>query len=351
MESASIAQSDVKISATSAVKLLILSNNLNRASFRQRIEIYLEILRGNGIDCEVSALPAGWFTRGKICKLVEGFDGVFLHKKTLNFIDAGRLRKFASKIIYDFDDAVMFDNKHPEVTHHKRQNAFNRTARLADLVIAGNPYLAEHAKFLNPNVEILPTGLNTNFTISETRFQNDGNIRLVWIGSKATLRYLEEIFPALEKVCSHFDNVILRVISDKFPHSADMRIEKRPWSLNTEIADLAGCDIGLAPLPDNRFTRGKCGFKILQYACASLPVVASPVGINKDYIRDGITGFLAEDHEQWIEKITALINNPQLRRTMGQQGRQFARQFDVSIIGKRLCEVIRSCILDDKEKT
>jgi glycosyltransferase involved in cell wall biosynthesis len=100
----------------------------------------------------------------------------------------------------------------------------------------------------------------------------------------------------------------------------------------------------LAPLPDDRFTQGKCGFKILQYASAALPVVASPVGINRDYVREGVTGFLAVNTDQWVDKITTLIKSPHLRQTMGRQGRQFAQQFDVSVIGKRLCEIIRRCL-------
>ncbi len=326
------------------MKLLILSHNPDRASFRQRIEIYLDILRDNGINCEIAVLPAGWLARRKLFKSAGNFDTVFLHKRTLNPIDAYYLGRNAKKIIYDFDDAVMFDDKSPEETHYKRQNYFHRNVRLADLVIAGNPCLAQHAQRFNPNVIVLPTGLNTAAFDLPFKRENDGRVRLVWIGSKTTLRYLVGISPALEEIGKRFNNVTLRIISDAFFDLQNMNVEKRPWSLKTELQDLAGSDIGLAPLPDNRFTMGKCGFKILQYASATLPVIASPVGTNKDCVQEGITGFFAADSSHWVEKITTLVKDPQLRKKMGVQGRLFAQQFDISVIGKRLCEIISSCV-------
>ena len=217
------------------------------------------------------------------------FDGVFLQKKGLNPFDAFWLRKYSKKIIYDFDDAIMYSPKTPErysLSHFRR---FRRTAKLADMVIAGNSYLAEHARKFNSNVEILPTGLDVKAYKSGTKSKNDDKIRLVWIGSQSTLKYLAEIKPTLEEIGSRFDNVILRIICDNFIDLRKMPVEKCPWSEQTQVIDLATSDIGLAPLPDNRFTRGKCGFKVLQYAAAGLPVVASPVGVNTEYISDGIT--------------------------------------------------------------
>ncbi|UCF14587.1 MAG: glycosyltransferase [Phycisphaerales bacterium] len=108
--------------------------------------------------------------------------------------------------------------------------------------------------------------------------------------------------------------------------------------------DLASSNIGLAPLPDNPFTRGKCSFKVLEYSAAGLPVVASPVGTNAEHVRDGVTGFLAKSGDEWVERITQLIESPQLRVDMGKQGREFAGQFDVSVIVKRLAELITDCL-------
>jgi glycosyltransferase involved in cell wall biosynthesis len=328
------------------VKLLILSNNPDRASFRQRIAVYIDALRANGVDCDVAKLPPGLLSRRKLFMQAENFVGVFLHKKTLNPFDAWYLKKYDKKIIYDLDDAVMYDDKHPEKPHHKRQAAFRRTVLLADLVIAGNVYLAEHARKFNPNVEVLPTGLDTAAYKLSAKPHDDGNIRLVWIGSRPTLPHLIQIAPALEEIGSRFGNVVLRIISDRFFDLQKVRIEKYPWSLETETADLAGCDIGLAPLADNPFTRGKCGFKILQYFAAGLPTVASPVGVNAELVRDGFNGYLAVSPADWVQKVSALVKDKSLRIRMGQSALKSVQPFDLNIIGPRLVELVKIVLAD-----
>jgi len=322
------------------MNLLIITNNPQRASFRQRIGVYLDILRTNGIDCEVAKLPSGPLARRKLFKKAADFDGVFLHKKGLNIFDAFWLRKYSRKVIYNFDDAIMYSDKTPDRDSPSHFRPFRRSAKLADMVIAGNSYLAEHAQRFNLNVKILPTGLKVSDYKIDCPPKNDDKIRLVWIGSKSTLCYLTEIKPALEEIGSRFNNVVLRLISDEFLNLKNMQVEKYPWSLETQVIDLVTSDIGLAPLPDNRFTRGKCAFKILQYAAAGLPVVASSVGVNSEYIRDGVTGFLATSLSQWSDLIAKLIADSNLRQIMGRGNQDMVQSYDVSMLGKRLVNVI-----------
>lgn len=328
------------------MKLLVLTNNPKRASFKQRIGIYLDTLRTNGLDCEIAKLPSVFLARKRLFKKAGNFDGVFLHKKGLNFFDAFWLRKYAKKIIYNFDDAVMYSAKTPERDSRLRLARFRRSVKLADMVIAGSSYLAEHAKKFNSDVKILPIGLKVSDYAVNCSDKDDSIVRLVWIGSRSTLQYLEEIKPALEEIGSRFNNVILRIICDGFFDLQNMQIERCIWSEQTRGIDLATSNIGLAPLPDNRFSRGKCSFKVLEYAAAGLPVVASPVGTNADYVRDGITGFLATNTQQWLDRISRLIEDPQLREKMGQQGRTHAAKFDVSVIGRQLTESITECLRD-----
>jgi glycosyltransferase involved in cell wall biosynthesis len=322
------------------MKLLILTNNPNRASFKQRVEVYLSKLQEGGVFAEVIKLPTSELERLKVFKRASQFDGVLLQKKRLNLFDAVCLRRYGRKIIYDFDDAVMYSDKSPERNRSSHFRLFRRTAKLADMVIAGNLYLAEHARRFNPNVEILPTGLNTSNYKLCPKLKNDGRIRLVWIGSSSTLKYLAEIKPALEEIGARFDNVVLRIIADDFFDLQNMEVEEFRWSLEKQAADLATSDVGLAPLPNNRFTKGKCGFKILQYAAAGLAVVASAVGINAEYVCDGVTGFHAINASQWIDKISELIENAELRRTMGREGQANVKNFDIDVIGKRLLDLI-----------
>ena len=326
------------------MNLLILTNNPNRASFRQRIEVYLDTLRTNGINCEVAKLPAGHLARRKLFMRAAKFDGVFLHKKGLNPFDAFWLRRYSKKIIYNFDDAIMYSPKVPERNSSAHFRPFRRTAKLADMVIAGNSYLAEHARKFNSNVKVLPIGLKvSDYQVDRPPKSND-KIRLVWIGSSSTLKYLAEIKPALEEIGCCFDNLILRIICDSFFDLQNMSVEKYLWSNEKRAIDLATNDIGLAPLPDNRFTRGKCSFKVLEYACAGLPVVASPVGTNAEYVKDGTTGFLAKDAQQWLDKIAQLIENRQLRKKMGDENLALVKNFDISVIGKQLIGLITKCL-------
>ena len=327
------------------MNLLVISHNPDRASFRQRIEVYLDILRDNGIHCEPALLPPGCLARRKLFMSARNFDAVFLHKKKLSPVDAFWLRRYCRKLIYNFDDAVMFDEDNPARNSWSRLLSFRRTVKMADMIVVGSSYLAQYARKFNGRVEILPLGLKVGDYDVAPPPKTDDKVRLVWIGSQSTLKYLEAIKPVIEAVGAKFKNVVLRIIADKFFDMPNMTVEKLLWSEQTRNLGLVTSDIGLAPLPDDRFTQGKCSFKVLEYSAAALPVVASPVGTNKDNIRQGVTGFLAENSDKWLEKITILVKDPQLRKTMGEQGRLFAQQFDVSVIGKRLCEIISSCVL------
>ncbi len=326
------------------MKLLTVTNNPERASFKQRIEIYLDTLRAGGIECEVVKMPTRSRARRRLYKSAAGFDGVFLHKKGLNLLDALWLRKYARRIIFNFDDAVMYSDRNPDRYSRSHYVPFRRSVRLADLVICGSSYLADHARPLNSNVEVLPLGLKVGDYIVDADSSTDDTLRLVWVGSESTLSYLEEIKPAIEQIGKRFDNIALRVICEDFPKLINVPVEKRSWSKKTLGTDLTSSNIGLAPLPDNPFTRGKCSFKVLEYSAAGLPVVASPVGTNAEHVRDGVTGFLAKSHEEWTARITQLIENRKLREGMGKQGRKFAREFDVSVIGDRLTNLIRDCL-------
>ncbi|TET75771.1 MAG: glycosyltransferase [Candidatus Heimdallarchaeota archaeon] len=330
------------------MELLVLTNKPERASCRQRIGFYLDILRDSGINCKIVTFPSGILARLKLLKHGREFDAIFLQKKRLRFCDAIWMKRYCRKIIYDLDDAVMYNDKNPDRPSRKRLKSFERTIKLADMVIVGNVYLAEHARKFNPNVEILPTGLDVSAYNLRAAPKNDGKIRLVWIGSKSTLKYLAEIKPALERIGERFSNAILRIICDDFFGLQNMKVEKHQWQKDTEVVNLINSDIGLAPLPDDRFTRGKCGFKILQYAAAKLPVVASPVGVNAEYVCDGVTGFHAINTSQWVDKISKLIENAELRKRMGREGPAKVKNFDIYVLGKRLLDLIVRALQNDE---
>ena len=335
------------------MKLLVLTNNPSRPSFRQRIEIHLETLRRYGIDCEVVKFPSGELARIRLFKRATAFDGVFLHKKCLNIFDAICLRRYCRRIIYDFDDAIMYSPEKPESDRSSHFRLFRRTAQLSDMIIAGNDYLAKHARRFNKNVKVLPTGLDTTAYNLKIKPKDDGKVRLVWIGSNSTLKYLAEIKPALEQIGKRFNNVILRMICDEFFDLKNIQVEKCRWSLEDQYFDLLTSDIGLAPLPDNRFARGKCGFKILQYEAAGLPVVTSPVGVNSEYVVNNVTGYFASNISQWFDSISKLIKNDALRKQMSFVAKKQVLEFDSDIVGRRLTTLITEFmegVLDSTER-
>jgi len=333
------------------MNVLVLSNNPNRASFRQRIGIYLDILSENGLECEVVKLPSTKLARLNLFKQTAGIDAVFLHKKCLNFFDAACLRRYSKKIIYDFDDAIMYSPETPDSDRTSHFRIFRRTAKLADMIIVGNCYLAEHAKRFNDNVKVLPTGLDTKTYDLSIKPKDNSKIRLVWIGSKSTLRYLKQIRPALEEIGAGFSNVVLRIICDEFFDLENMEVEKCVWSLESQAKDLATSHIGLAPLPSNRFTRGKCGFKVLQYAAAGLPVIASPVGVNSEYVVNGITGYHAFGHQQWVDRICECVENEGLRKELGDTAKKLVERFDSDIIGEKLSGLITGFLYEPLDST
>ncbi len=329
------------------MRLLVISNNPLRPSFRQRVEMFGDLLRADGIETEVHKLPEGYIQRRNLFGRAAEFDAVLLHKKCLNLFDAYCLRKKARKIIYDFDDAVMYKASRPESEHTSHMRLFSRTVRLADCVIAGNEYLAAQARRFSSNVHIIPTGLAVDDYKTNAVKPNDGKVRLVWIGSTATLRYLEQLRPVLEEVGRRFDHVVLRIICDSFFTLENMPVEECRWSLETQAADLATSNIGLAPLPDNRFTRGKCAYKILQYMAAGLPTIASPVEANRQYIEDSGAGLLAENADQWLENIDMLVSDARLRNKMAEAGAEFVKQFDRSVLGAKLSSIIKAYVGTD----
>jgi len=324
--------------------LLVLTNNPDTASFRYRIGVYLDLLRRQGIDSEVARLPGSLLERRALFASAQHADAVLLQRKVLTAWDGFWLRRYARRVIYDFDDAVMYADRKGGRGSRIRFHRFGRSVALSDLVIAGNGYLAEHAQQYNTNVRVLPTGLDLGPYRESAPRKDDGTVRLVWIGSHSTLRYLQEIGPVLDTLASRFPHVVLRIICDAFFDLEVMKVEKRLWSEPTAAADLASSDIGLAPLPDNPFTRGKCGFKILQYQAAGLPVVASPVGVNAQYVRDGGTGFLARDAAQWLDRLSTVVENRELRRALGCAGQRAVESFDVAVIGASFCRLIEESL-------
>lgn len=330
------------------MKLLILTHNPFRAGFRLRIGDHLDYLDREGIQCEVCKLPHKKLERWKLFKKAVHYDAVLVHKKCLNVLDMVIFSNFCSKVIFDYDDAIMFSSSRPESDQTSHYRLFRRMARKMEVMIAGNEYLAGFGRRYCRQVYVLPTGLDTKAYKIQNPDKNAAEIRLVWIGSESTLKYLEELRPIFEKIGKKYPRVVLRIIADQFFELDHMTVQKRPWSLDTEVADLTDCHIGLSPIPDNRFTRGKCGFKILQYFAAGLPVIASPVGVNEKFVRESGAGLLASEMRKWEEIIEKMVQDMTVYRQWGENGRKYVQAYDRTSISENLCQIIKSTVSQNK---
>lgn len=246
-------------------------------------------------------------------------------------------RRFGKPIIFDFDDAIFLKNKHVE-----------KYVRLANVVTAGNKTLAGWTKEINPQAVVIPTVLDVNGYSPKTSYDSaNKSIVIGWIGSPSTAPYLELLKTVFLKI-SEAHPVELHIIGGRMREIPGVKIKMIEWSEESEEQEISQFDIGIAPLPDNEWTRGKCGFKLLQYMAAGIPAVASPVGVNQEIIEHGINGFLANTEDEWTNYLSLLIESVDLRKNMGQQARHTVEQrFSLDCISKQVTALIGS--LSNKE--
>lgn len=331
--------------------LFIASHRKDRApGQRFRFEQYFEHLEQNGFHCELSHLVSEqddavlyrkghYFDKARFlrrCRSIRKadldrlhrFDIVFIFREALMTRSAAfeeAFRKRGARIVFDFDDSIWL----PNVSDANRRWAWlkdpGKTARiiaLSDSVFAGNRYLADYARGHNPNVVVVPTTIDTDQYRPVER-TSTGPVTIGWSGSITTIQHFQFALPFLRVLRERFgDRIAFRVIGDAAYREPSLGIEGMPWRKDTELRDLAGIDIGIMPLPDDPWAKGKCGLKGLQYMALGIPTIMSPVGVNTEIIQDGVNGYLARDNEEWVRKITALVEDTELRRGIGAQARR-----------------------------
>lgn len=278
------------------------------------------------LDVKTTVLTTRRSNIGNQLKIIEQArrHDVVLLFKTLGFtpLELAVLRRVNPRIIFDFDDAVMFrEQKYSRPLDGKNFTKFLRIVGQCSAVVAGNDFLACFARACGRHTVVLPTSID--LAKYRLKKQSEGlGLTIGWIGLSDGLPYLRHIQPALKRLTQLFPRLRLRVISDKPLHLDDVFVENEPWQLETEQANLASFDIGIMPLWDSLWTRGKCGYKILQYMGVGTAVVASDVGVNNEIIVSGENGYLARTEDDWVEAIRSLVQNAEQRRTFGLRGRQ-----------------------------
>lgn len=241
------------------------------------------------------------------------YDIVFIHREAYPFagwIFEYLFRIFGKKIIYDFDDAIFL----------KKPLKIKKTISSSDYIIAGNEFLRRYAIRYNKNVFTFPTCINTEIYVPNKKEPDRERVILGWIGTASTVIYLVILKEVYKILADRFKNLEFRIIGGNFINS-DLPIVYRDWSLASEVKELQEFDIGVMPLFDDDWARGKCAFKIIQYMAVGIPSVASRVGMNVEIIEDGRDGFLAGSADEWVEKLSILIQDRQLREKMGSLAR------------------------------
>jgi glycosyltransferase involved in cell wall biosynthesis len=315
---------------------------------RYRIEQWAPLLAREGIeityapfaDAELGALlkkpgrlvaKAAGVTRSLAARVASAwraseFDAAYVFREGALLGPAVAERILASTgvpYVYDFDDAVWVRYVSPANSYLSYLRFPGKTATLcrrAQHVIAGNAYLRDYALRYNPQVTVIPTTIDTE-TYSPPPAQAPHRPVIGWTGSYSTEQYLALVRPALERLRARYDFKMVVVGGGGFTVPG-VEVEHRPWRSASEVADLSDFDVGIMPLPDAEWERGKCGLKALQYMALGVPVVVSPVGCNTQIVEHGRNGFLAASDTQWEELLGRLLEDAALRRRLGDAGRR-----------------------------
>ncbi|MFW5724898.1 MAG: glycosyltransferase family 4 protein [Bacteroidota bacterium] len=319
---------------------------------RFRFEQYLTFLENNNIECEISPLVykqegKTLYSKGKylaklgifknailrrykdLKKIKQGqYDAVFIYRDALmirSIYFEKKIHKLGVPMIYDFDDSIWLN----DVSDANRSFAWLKNPAkvgpiisMCSLVIAGNEYLRDYALNFNPNVQIIPTTIDTQiYQAGRNKNGNEDVVTIGWSGSITTIKHFKTAVPVLEVIRQKFGSKVqIKVIGDGTYEHKNLEIKGKWWDAATEIEDLSEFDIGIMPLPDDAWSKGKCGLKGLQYMALEIPTIMSPVGVNTEIIHDGENGFLASTHQEWVEKLSQLIESAHLRKKLGENG-------------------------------
>ena len=305
------------------MKILFLVQGLDVAASRYRVLQYLPYLKEHGVQATVLPFQKGFFKKLKLFKSVNEYDILFIQRKRFPVLWLKYIRKNARRIVYDFDDSVMYRNsKAANPESNTRVKMFKNMVNASDYVIAGNEYLQKNTTPFTHNVTIIPSPIDMSLYPLKKYSEKNDNITLGWIGATGSIHYLEKMKPVFEALGKKYEDLRLKIICNVFFDCDNITVEKKLWSEQEEVADIQNLDIGLMPLMDDPWSHGKCGLKILQCLATGVPVVCSPAGVNKEIVKNGVHGFWANTREEWIEKLEILINDPVRRERMGMEGRK-----------------------------
>ena len=267
---------------------------------------------------------------------------------------AAARRAATPSIVFDFDDAISLrsvSDANQLIAALKQPGKVASIIRHSDHVIAGNEYLADYARRFNPTVTMIPTCVDTDrFVPAVEAVQPDTAVparELVvgWIGSPTTALYIRGLASVLRRVRERHP-FVLRVSGTGDPLTIPgVDVDNRPWSLQGEVELFNTCDVGVYPLADDEWSKGKCGFKAIQFMACGVPVVAAAVGVNRTIVQDGTNGFLASTEDEWVEKLSRLLSDAALRRRLAVAGRRTVEEgYSLRVNAPTLAATLRAVV-------
>lgn len=345
-------------------------------SNRYRVEQYLPYLTSAGIDYSLHPFwtAAGYkilykpgniikkvlfFIIGTVLRLTDlltifRYDLVFIHREAYP-IGGARIENLLSFLkkpfIFDFDDAIFLPSTSP---HNNFTERFKRPEKVPVIieksvhVIAGNRYLEKFALQYNGATAMIPTSVDTDrYRPFAKSIAN--KVTIGWIGSFTTSVFLNTVKNVLIRISGEYNNVYFRFIGGGSQLTGIPNMTVKPWSMESEKKDLEAFDIGIMPMADTEWAKGKCGFKAILYMSMAIPCVCSAVGANNDIVTDGVNGFLVRTEDEWVDRLSRLIKDPALRKKIGDAGRRTVEDlYSVKANAPRILRIIKSA-LDSKD--
>ncbi len=332
---------------------------------QQRVEISFEpfedeelhalLYKPGFVAKKLSLVTRGFVRRLSAINRVRDFDLVYVFREAALLGPAFFERliyQTGVPIVFDFDDAIFVSYRSPSngyLSYLKFAAKTKSICRMASHVIVGNPYLADYARKVNNNVTVIPTTIDTAKYQPLPRRESDVPV-IGWTGSYSTVQHLDTLREALQKL-ARTQSFRLRVIGTPTYKIDGVDVEAMVWKSDTELRDLSEIDIGVMPLPNDAWSKGKCGLKALQFMALGIPTICSPVGVNTDIIQDNENGLLADSEDEWVRKMSQLLQSSKMRQRLGQAGRVTVEErYSALTQAPRVYDIFKSVVRRADEK-
>ena len=359
------------MSQKSAIKrgLVLAKYDTRAATTRQRFMQAIPYLREAGIELDmhplfdndyldrlfdrgarpIPAIIAAYVKRFNLLRRARQYDFIWVQYELFPYLPGivERLLRLSGKpIIYDIDDAIFhqYDRHKNPLVRWLLRNKLAPLLQQAKLAFCGNAYLQAYVSRYCARSEIIPTTLDATRYVPRVKTPASAAPVVGWIGSPSTWKFCAALAPVLSGLVAE-NKIAVQVVGAQHAAHQPLPFTFRDWVEANEIADIQGMDIGIMPLPDEPWARGKCGYKLIQYMACGLPVIASPVGVNREIVQHGVSGFLATTDEEWRQAIVTLAGDPDLRQKMGAAGRARAEQhYSIQQFGPRMAQLVLGAI-------